>query len=126
MTTFKRSAVAFASSAVGSAASAMSPVQDQDSRQISGQDGVSIAGDLNINIGSFVYKDTDPTGGSVSFNNIGIKGMFVMTMDISDSGEITTSISQSMTKYIGFRNAVHESVKSSPYDAVDNPTGAGI
>ncbi len=126
MTMFKRSAVAVVLSGLGLAASAMSPVQDQDLRQISGQDGVSIAGDLNINIGSFVYKDTDATGGSVSFNNIGIKGMFVMTMDILDSGEITTSILQSMTKYIGFRNAVHESVKLLPYDAVDNPTGAGI
>ncbi|MBI2733726.1 MAG: hypothetical protein HYX44_10620, partial [Aquabacterium sp.] len=39
---------------------------------------------------------------------------------------ITTSILQSMSKYIGFRNAVHESVKLLPYDPVDNPTGAGI
>lgn len=126
MSTFKRSALAIVLSGLGMAASAMSPVQDQDLRQISGQDGVSIAGDLNINIGSFQYTDTDPTGGSVSFNNIGIKGMFAMTIDILDAGEITTSILQSMAKYIGYRNAVHESVKLLPYDATDNPTGAGI
>ncbi len=126
MSTFKRSALAIVLSGLGMAASAMSPVQDQDLRQISGQDGVSIAGDLNINIGSFKYTDTDPTGGSVSFNNIGIKGMFVMTIDILDAEGISSSILKSMTKYIGFGNALHEALKLLPYDAVSNPTGAGI
>jgi hypothetical protein len=126
MTSFKQAVFATALSCLALTASALQSVPESELGQVYGQDGVSIAGDLNINIGSFQYMDTDPTGGAISFNNIGIKGMFVMTIDIINSGEVTGAVINAMRQYIGFRGALHEGLKLLPFDAVSNPTGAGI
>ncbi|MDE2594591.1 MAG: hypothetical protein KGL57_10155 [Burkholderiales bacterium] len=97
-------------STVGMSAHAISSIDDSELSLVTGQDGVTIAGDLHINIGSFTWADTDTNGGSVSFNNISINGMFVQTIDVLNAETIVNNTIIAMKKYVGSK-AISEANK---------------
>lgn len=86
MKLLKKVAVVAALSSIASYASALTPIADKDLSAVSGRDGVSIAANLNVNIGDFTYTNTGANGGSVAFKNIALTGTFAMTLDVISGG----------------------------------------
>lgn len=84
------------------AARAMSAMEDSDLAEVHGQDGVTLAADLDIRVGAFVYSTksaSNPEGGSIAFNNISLRGLFVMTVDILNSSGFSTAMGIAMAAY---------------------------
>ena len=99
MNVFKLTAAA-ALVAASLSASAMTAVSDDELSTVSGQDGVSIAANLDINIGSFQWINTAAgTGSSVNFNNININGLVAVTIDVLSNAYATTATSALITGY---------------------------
>ena len=108
---FKISAVALALT-VAFSANAMTSIEDADLSQVTGQDGVTIGGDLNINIGAFTWgDDVGAGGGTVSFNNISIKGLFVQTIDVINAETIVPLIIKTMRQYVSSPKSISEANK---------------
>lgn len=106
---FFKLATAAALVAASLSASAMTTIADDELSTVAGQDGVSIGASLNINIGSFEYTDTDAAGGSVSFNNISIKGLMHMDVDIINAASfktILTGVGATLADYDGTSDVV--------------------
>ena len=93
-----KTAFAAALASLAFSASAMTAINDEQLSQVTGQDGVSIVADLNINIGSFQYTDS---GASVAFNNIDIKGMLVMTVDVLTTAAFQGAAAASIASHNG-------------------------
>ena len=110
-----KTAMAAALSAIALDASAMTQLDDDDLGQVSGRDGVSIAADLKVNVGSFVYTDTDAAGGSISFNNLKISGTFAMTLDVINNATFLADASSVL--------GVNPAVLASPGWAAFQPAG---
>jgi hypothetical protein len=83
-------ALAVASVFASASASAMSPMQDDNLAAVSGQDGVSIGADLNVNIGEFKYTNKADNNASISFNNIQAKGVIAAAIDVVSQGTFAT------------------------------------
>jgi hypothetical protein len=92
MKLLKKLALVAALSTAAVAASAMEPIADADLSAVSGQDGVSIAADLHINMGSFTYTNTTDNNASVSFKNVAINGTFATTLDVISGTSFTADV----------------------------------
>lgn len=88
MMTLKKIALAAAVMAVPFMAQAdLKALDDSDLASVTGQAGISIAGNFNSTIGSIVYTDTDTNGGSLTLETVKLTGF-----DIDESNPLTIDV----------------------------------
>lgn len=88
MMTLKKFALAAAVMAVPFMAQAdLKALDDSDLASVTGQAGISIAGNFNSTIGSIVYTDTDANGGSLSLETVKLTGF-----DIDENNPLTIDV----------------------------------
>ena len=88
MKSFKQLALAAAVlSASFMAQAQMKSMEDTALSDVTGQAGISIAGNFNQTIGSVTYTDTDADGGSIRMENITLSGF-----NISDANPIMIDV----------------------------------
>jgi hypothetical protein len=99
----RQRAVAAALCAATLGAAAKTAVPDDELGQVSGRDGVSILADLNLNIASFTYTDTDANGGSNSLNGIHVGDVMAVAIDIVNQAAFQGVLTGAgMTNVLGF------------------------
>jgi len=87
MNAFKLSAIATLLAGAALSASAMTSIDDSALSQVSGQDGVSIAGDLHVK-GDFTWSNTSITNktGSINFKTE-VSGIFGVAIDVLNQAD---------------------------------------
>lgn len=84
------------------AAHALQAMDDASLSEICAQDGISLMGNMDLNIGSFSYStlsSANPTGGTLTFNNINISGLLPLTIDLISSSTFINAVSNYMGAY---------------------------
>ncbi|MDE2593299.1 MAG: hypothetical protein KGL57_03595 [Burkholderiales bacterium] len=113
------------------------PLADQDLRQVQGQDGVTLMGDLHIKTEVFTYTDTDANGGAISLNGITINGMYVKRYDIlrglptgtslvteaNTAGTFGAAVAQAMQSHLGESGTVLPSSMTAQQMAIAMASG---
>lgn len=77
-------------------ANAMKPIADAELSQMTGQDGISIVADLNLNLGALKYIDSTKSS-SFNLNNISVTGLIATTVDILTGTMYNTALSDALT-----------------------------
>lgn len=70
----------------------MSSVSDADLHLVFAKDGVTMAPDLNIVVGSFVYLDFDTSGGAQSGKDVTLRGQYFQKIDTLSSGDFAERV----------------------------------
>ena len=121
----KKIALAASLALVAFGASAMTSVADEDLSTVSGQDGVSIVADLNVNIGSFSWGNKSQSS-SVNFNNIAVTGMVAMTLDVINNANFVGVAPTATTAGTGLTGAAAPLLQAAALGGATGISGAAL
>ncbi len=98
---FKQLALAAAVLAVPFMAQAgMTSMDDSALSSVTGQDGISIAGNFSGSIGKVTYTDGDASGGSLNIENITLAGFIITDASPLTVDVVTTTIGSTPTQQL--------------------------
>ena len=98
---FKQLALAAAVLAVPFMAQAgMTSMDDSALSSVTGQDGISIAGNFSGSIGKVTYTDGDALGGSLNIENITLAGFIITDANPLTVDVVTTTIGSTPTQQL--------------------------